>query len=122
MTILGKTLPDLDVADLNTAKKIEAFYDSYVDACNNAKTEQNRVKLITSVCNAVFNGLDELFGEGTAKQLFGGKTNIRDCADAVSQITSAINQAQIKLGDELTQITNSSGNRAARRSAAKNQK
>lgn len=122
MTILGKTLPDLDVADLDTAKKIEAFYDGYVAACNGAKTEQNRVKLITSVCNAVFEGLDELFGEGTAKQLFGGKTNMRDCAEAVSQMTSAINQAQIKLGDDLTQITKSTGNRAARRSAAKTKK
>lgn len=122
MTILGKTLPDLDVADLETAQKIEAFYGGYVDACNGIKAEQNRVKLITSVCNYVFDGVDELFGEDTAKQLFGGKTNMRDCVEAVSQITRAINQAQSELGDQLTQMTKTAGNRAARRAAAKTKK
>lgn len=122
MTILGKTLPDLDVADLDTAKKIEAFYAGYETALNDAKTMTNRVKLIETVCNAVFKGLDELFGEDTAKHLFGDKTNISDCVMAVNQMTQEIKQADGKLGDELTQITKSTGNRAARRSAAKTKK
>ena len=122
MTILGKTLPDLDVADLEVAKKIEGFYTGSEAACNDAKMITIRVKLIEFVCNAVFDGLDELFGEGAAKHLFVDKTNVSDCAMAVSQITQAIRQADGKLGDELTQITKSTGNRAARRSAAKTKK
>lgn len=122
MTILGKTLSELDVADLETAQKIDDFYSKYQAAGNAVSNEQNRVVIIKSVCGAVFEGFDELFGEGTATQVFGNKTNLRECAEAVKQLTIAINQAQNDLTAELGQITKEAGNRAARRAAAKGKK
>lgn len=122
MIVLGKELPDLDVADLETAQKIDDFYTKYQDAGNAVRDEQNRVTIIKTVCNAVFSGLDELFGSGTAKQVFGDKTNMRECVEAVKDVTLAINQTQNGLTAEINQIAKEMGSRADRRSAKKAKK
>lgn len=122
MIVLGTELPDLDVADLETAQKIDDFYAKYKDASDKVANEENRVTIIKTVCNAVFNGLDELFGSGTAKQVFGDKTNVRECIEAYRDITLAINQAQERLTSDINQIGQTMGNRAARRSAKKAKK
>lgn len=122
MIILGSTLPDLDVADLETAQKIDDFYSRYTTAGDAVVNEQNRVAIIKTVCSAVFEGFDELFGAGAAKQVFGDKTNLRECAEAVKQLTITINQAQNDLTAELQQIPKEVGNRAMRRAAAKGKK
>lgn len=122
MIILGKTLPDLDVADLETAKKIDAFYAKYQDAGNAVADESRRVVIIETICNAVFEGFDDLFGDGAAKLVFGDKTNMRDCIKAAGQVTAEIQIAQNALTDEINETKKNMGNRAARRSAAKNKK
>lgn len=119
MIVLGTELPDLDVADLETAQKIDDFYAKYKDASDKVESEENRVTVIKTVCNAVFSGIDDLFGSGTAKQVFGDKTNMRECMEAYRDITLAINQTQKVLASDINQMVHEMGNRAARRSAKK---
>ena len=55
-------------------------------------------ELIRAQCTAVFNFFDEVFGDGTAKKVFGKSVNLTTCLNAYEDIIKAVNALGVKLG------------------------
>lgn len=69
-------------------------------------------------CNIVNDFFDEVFGDGTADKIFGGKSNIKDHMEAFAQVADAAMSCK----GELDQITDKyAPNRAERRAEARQQ-
>lgn len=86
MIINGVELPDLDLADLEIAEKFETEFQKCADKAAALKPQTNRVAVIKGTCRAVFEVFDNLFGDGTAKKIFGNKTNIILCNRALAEL------------------------------------
>ncbi|MGL5765167.1 MAG: DUF6673 family protein [Sarcina sp.] len=68
-------------------------------------------------CNEIFKFFDKVFGEGTSKQLFGDKTNLRVCNEALAEL---LEQAHLEIKEVNDSVTKKFSkyipNRAQRRS------
>ena len=51
---------------------------------------ENRSDYIKGYCRAVFSFFNAVFGEGTDKKMFGDKTNMRICDDAIYSFSIAL--------------------------------
>ncbi len=85
---------DADVADqmehtiLDTQEKIDSFLKT-TDGLKNSE-------FIKGVCHIVFECFNGLFGVGTDKKIFGEKTNLLICMDALGQLSQNIIDKQEK--------------------------
>lgn len=100
MIINEVKLNDLDLADLEVAEQFEKEFSECSAKIENANG--TRAKIIKETCNAIFNLFDNLFGDGTAKKIFGEKTNIIACNKALAKL---VDEAH-KIDEKNAQITN----------------
>ena len=56
-------------------------------------------ELIRAQCTAVFNFFDEVFGDSTAKKVFGESVNLTTCLNAYEDVIKAVNALGAKLGN-----------------------
>lgn len=116
MIIKGVTLPDLEINDLAVAEKYDNLVEKTSKKINEANESKKRSQIIKGVCEAVFMFFDDLWGAGTAKQVFGEETNLLSCAEAYGEVIHAVHQ---KDKDDAEKIKSFMGkyspNRAARR-------
>lgn len=89
MVINNVELPDIDLADLEIAENFEKSLNDCAAKVGEVKKTENRVQLIKVNCNAVFDVFDNVFGDGTAKKVFGDKTNILCCNKALAELIDA---------------------------------
>lgn len=85
MKINGVELKDLDILDLEVAEKVEKINSELQEVQEKIKG----VSLVESIkvqCNFVFKAFNELFGEGTDKLVFGGRTNLEICTKALMEL------------------------------------
>lgn len=100
MVINGVNLPDIDVADALAMERYEHAHDNVAKAMDDLHPEGKRQsELIRAQCTAVFNFFDEVFGDGTAKKLFGESVNLTTCLIAYEDVIKAINALGAKLGN-----------------------
>ncbi len=100
MIINGVNLPDIDVADALAMERYEHAHDNVAKAMNDLQPEGKRQsELIRAQCTAVFNFFDEVFGDGTAKKVFGKSVNLTTCLNAYEDIIKAVNALGSKLGN-----------------------
>lgn len=102
MFINNVELPNIDVADALVMEHYEAALDKVQKKANEISKNSSgkrRSELIRAQCKAVFEFLDEVFGEGTAEKVFGESVNLRICLDAFDAVVSEVN----KLEDKITQ-------------------
>lgn len=91
MIVNGVNLPDPDVAD---AAFVEAFENaqekcvSKMDAV--AKENIKWSAKIRRQCEAIFDFFEEVFGDGTAKKVFGDSVNLKTCVDAYAEASNGI--------------------------------
>ncbi|MGN0441560.1 MAG: DUF6673 family protein [Acutalibacteraceae bacterium] len=97
MIINGVELPDLDLAELEVAEQFEAALNVCADKVSNLEKESvSRVKFIRESCEAVFEVFETLFGEGTAKKVFGEHTNLIVCNTALAELVDASKEIDSK--------------------------
>ena len=113
MLINGVELEDLDLMDADTADNLEKVVDKL-----NVLKDQNNFKnmsfgdVIRKQCSIVFDVFNILWGEGTDKKVFGSKTNLRECTNALEPIVNLMEQTT----KEIKSFNNRySSNRAERR-------
>ena len=82
MIINGVEL-EFDLYDLETAKRMDKAIDAVKSVAINKKTYADRIR---SECKAAFVFFDALFGDGTAKKVFGDELNLKKCTDAMALI------------------------------------
>ena len=101
MIINGVELEDLDIYDLEVAKKFD-------EVLNNLQLVKEEVRGMNNV-----EGFNTMFGEGTDKKVFGNKVNLMICIKALEEFILKMNEQK----KELDRLMNKySPNRATRRS------
>lgn len=92
MKILNKELRDLDIYD---ADDMEVFENALNDLGETAKElqelELSNAESIRHQCRAIFDFFNNVFGEGTDYELFGNKTNLRICTEALTEVINTVN-------------------------------
>ena len=108
----------LDLDDLNVAEKvktsIEAVKDKAAAAQKGGVTDY--VEAGRKVCAYVEECFDSIFGDGTAKKLFGGRAKFSEHIDAFAQLAEATVGQLKELNSHVTALSAKySPSRAARR-------
>ena len=96
---------DINMLDADTAERVETAVEKVQKAANDL-SQNKTIKLsegIRSICHEVFNCFDNIFGEGTDKQIFGGHTDMGDCMEAFAQLVQQTEQDGKQRIDSITQ-------------------
>ena len=105
---------ELDLMDADMAEKYEKAYREMQKDVANIPKNLSLADSIRKQCKLIFNFFDEVFGEGTSKNIFGNKTNLRECIKAVETLIDHVN----KDTEEANKIINKySPNRVERRNS-----
>lgn len=119
MIINNVEIGQLDIFDADSSEKYEKTIDKVIKEAQDSKG----LKLSAAIrkqCNAVFNCFDELFGDGTAKKIFGEKVNLLICLKAFDELKNGISEQIEQSERELNTISSKySSNRVKRRAKAK---
>lgn len=118
MVINNVTLPDIDVADALEMERYEKANDTVSEKMKQLDTNgKRRSELIRIQCTAIFEFFDDVFGEGTAKKVFGESVNLTTCINAYEGVIVAVNKFDKAVGE---QYKSKLGNRQQRRNKHKN--
>lgn len=97
MIINNVELPNIDVADAFVMEHYEAALDNVVKKMNDLEIkDKRRSELIRIQCGAVFEFFDDVFGEGTAKKVFGESVNLTICINAFESVIDAVDKLDTK--------------------------
>ena len=81
MIINGVEL-ECDVLDVATLKTIKKESERVANIEKEIAPIQNEIEQIEAMCHIIFDFFNHIFGEGTAKKLFGDKVSLALCMDA----------------------------------------
>lgn len=107
---------EFDILDADTAERYESATEAVVKQLGELDLDKmSQAEAIRQECYIVFDYFDAIFGEGTAKTIFGEKTNIGICAAAMEQVSNSAAEQNKAFSDRLTKYR---PNRASRRAKA----
>lgn len=88
---------ELEAALLNpeTAKRYDDGVAAIAEKADEAKLCGSCCEAIKIQCNAVINFIDDIFGEGSAKEAVGGETDLLTCLEAYRDIVNAYKEQVI---------------------------
>ena len=120
MIINNVELPDIDVSDALVMENYEAAHDKVAEKMNNLDINGKRhSELIRIQCEAVFEFFEDVFGEGTAKKVFGESVNLTTCLNAYESVVVEVNNLEKKVAGHYKAKF---GNRQQRRNQNKGKK
>ena len=120
MIINGVMISDPNVGDLEFLEVYEAQNDLIVRKMNEMDKNIRRSEAVRFQCTLVFEFFDTVFGEGTAKKIFGDRVDLKTCIDAYSEAINGVNALDAKLAGYFHNKYN--GNRQQRRRKFQNEK
>lgn len=117
--------------DFYDADQMEVFEEAVNRATEEIQVAVNKKgkqsQMIRGVCKATISMLDEIFGEGTAKDVFQGETNFKKCLDVFMALVQERTKQEKEINEQLEEaklLTEQYGpqqpNRATRRATRKN--
>lgn len=112
MIINGVELEDIDIYDLEVAEKYDKVLKN-IDIVKEDVQGMSNVEGIRTLCNAIFEVFNTMFGEGTDKKVFGNKVNLITCLKALEEFVLKIKEQEKEIEKLMSKY---SPNRAARRS------
>lgn len=105
MIINGVELQDLDTADADVLESYENAMDSLAEKMKViSKNGKKGSQMIREECHIIFETFNEIFGEGTDRKVFGDKTNLMVCIDALEQLKSNVKETDRKNAQKVTSI------------------
>lgn len=121
MKILNIELKEIDFNDADDLELFENAIEIAKKELDDLNPDGKRAsEVIRKGCNVIFECFDKIFGEGTAKKVFGDKTNIRICLEAFRDLKAEGEKQDEELermAAELNTVYNP--NRATRRANLK---
>lgn len=115
MIINNVELPDIDVADVDIMEKYENVMGDFANKMQNMDKSKKASQIMRAECHAVFEVFNELFGNGTDRKIFGDKTNLIVCVEAIQQLKTSITKADQANSEKIKAIANLPQNRQQRR-------
>ncbi|WP_018592625.1 DUF6673 family protein [Terrisporobacter glycolicus] len=103
---------DFDVYDVDTSEKYEDALKEVIQGNESLEDNASTSQIIREQCKLVFKFFNDIFGEGTDKDVFGDKVNLRICLDALEQV---IANANTQVEGMKNRVNKYSPNRAQRR-------
>lgn len=100
MFINNVELQNIDVADVFVMERYEAALDKVSKKANEIsdnRAGKRRSELIRLQCEAVFEFFEEVFGEGTAKKVFGESVNLTICLDAFDSVVTEVDKLDVRI-------------------------
>lgn len=101
MIINGVQIEDPDVSDVLFMERYERESNLVKEKVNKSTDGKSRAQIMREECNAVFVFFDNVFGEGTAKKVFGEKVNLIICVDAYDEALTQINRLDVETGKRI---------------------
>lgn len=92
MKILEFETEKLDTLDPDVIEKIENARDKVLEACEKSESEEKQSVAVRTQCEAVAEFIDALFGNGTAKKVFGEKTSLLKAMKAFEDVMRGLNE------------------------------
>lgn len=105
---------DFDIYDADAAEDYEREAKALQDKADDMKKGENLAVYIRRQCEAIFTFFDNLLGDGTHRDLFGDRVNLRVCLEAVEEFKGIVEGQMHNLP---TSATPTHPNRATRRAA-----
>ena len=99
MIVNGVNIPDPDVGDVAFLEKFEAQNDLIAKKSAEIDKNARRSESVRTQCNLIFEFFDAVFGEGTARKIFGEKVNLKTCIDAYADAINGVNALDAKLAN-----------------------
>lgn len=81
---------DFDIYDADTADRYETAVRRMRDNLKAVGESKSIAASIRAQCEIIFAMLDEVFGEGFHRELFGSQVNARECLLALKELTQAV--------------------------------
>ena len=109
---------EFDIFDADTAEKYEIALDNLEASGEEAKKTGQNGKLseiIRMQCEGVIDFVDDIFGDGTAREIFGERTNLRESLKIAKQIIDAGDKQRKEFEAERMLEVSEKSNRAQRR-------
>lgn len=117
--------------DFYDADQMEIFEEALDRAGENIQEalgkQGKQSQMIRGICQATINMLDDIFGEGTAKDVFKGETNFKKCLDVFTTLVRERTKQEDEISQEIEEIKSlternneQQPNRATRRATRKN--
>lgn len=100
MIINGVQIEDPDVSDVLFMERYERENNLVKKKVNNSGGK-SPAQIMREQCTAVFVFFDNVFGDGTAKKIFGEKVNLVVCVDAYDQALTEINRLDAEVGKRI---------------------
>ena len=111
MIINGVELEDLDIYDLEVAEKFDKALKD-IDILKEEIKVMGNVEGIRTLCTAIFEVFNTMFGEGTDKKVFGNRVNLLICLKTLEEFVLKMKEQE----KEMDKLMNKySSNRAQRR-------
>lgn len=121
MIINGVELKDIDIAELSVAENYENAMEIIKKGSQFEKNEK-RSQIIRRCCNSTFEAFDLIFGNGTARKVFGGQTNLTVCLKAVEELVTQVKELEKNSIDDIQKNSEKYFNRDQKRHNNKNKK
>lgn len=102
MKVLDKDLRDIDIYDVEEMEVFETALSKLTTLEEEIKNCKTIAESMRKECYAVFDFVNEVFGEGTDEFLFGNKTNILKCTQALTEIIANVNSKAKKDSSKVT--------------------
>ncbi len=110
---------DFDIYDADTAEVYEGAVQTVLESAV-PKEGESLADGIRRQCNTVFAFFDTLFGDGFHKELFGQRTNMMECLQALKEFLELVSKQREQLTAltaEIQSAQTAAPNRAVRRAA-----
>ena len=98
---------DFDFYDAEQMKKLEANIDKINKEVNKIKVDKmKQSQFINKFCTIIENGFDNIFGEGTSKEIFKEKRNFKLCVQAFRDLVKARQEQEKEVDNEIKALQN----------------
>ena len=96
---------DFDFYDAEQMEKFEANIDKITKEVNKIKVDKiKQSQFINKFCTIIENGFDNIFGEGTSKEIFKEKRNFKLCVQAFRDLVKARKNQEQEIVDEIKEL------------------
>ena len=104
MIINGVEL-EFDATDVAFMRKVKQANKQLDKQEKKAALEKDEINIVETVCLAVFDYFDEIFGQGTAKKIFGDRVSLALCLDVMETFKSEQEEQSNQIKERINKVT-----------------
>lgn len=92
---------ELDTFDVDCIERYETGLSHFSTVVESAVEGEPVANKLRRACHEIMNFFDDVVGEGTAEQIFKGRTNARECYEAYNRFITDVSAKMAELKDTM---------------------